>query len=254
MLKIGDYVTRRKYGNDIIFKVESINKNKIYLKGVDLRLYADADINDLVICEKCKKKDKKDKVRKLNTEDYFYIPGVILHIDTDSDYLERCLEYYKEQNIKSFGYVYNIDEFKKVIVDLINKHKPSILVITGHDAYYKDTNTYKNSKYYIETVKEVRKHFKNHEDLIIIAGACQSDYENLILSKSTYASSPKHINIHALDPAIIAASLALLDKSELANIQEILDKTEYGSNGFGGVITFGTMFTGYPRKGELKWI
>ena len=48
MFKVGDYVTRKKYNHDILFKITDINNNKITLKGVELRLYADADINDLV--------------------------------------------------------------------------------------------------------------------------------------------------------------------------------------------------------------
>ena len=47
MIKKGDYVTRNKYNNDILFKVNKIVNNKAILSGVDLRLYADADISDL---------------------------------------------------------------------------------------------------------------------------------------------------------------------------------------------------------------
>ena len=46
MIKKGDYVTRNKYNNDILFKVNKIVNNKAILSGVDLRLYADADISD----------------------------------------------------------------------------------------------------------------------------------------------------------------------------------------------------------------
>jgi spore coat assembly protein len=250
MFKIGDYVTRKKYGNDIVFKITKIDNKKIYLKGVDLRLYADANIEDLVACEKCKKKEKYNLIRNLDINEYFYVPGVILHLDTDEDYLERCLDYYKKQKVKAYGYVFNVKDFKYNVLKLIEKHNPAILVLTGHDAYYKETKKYKNSIYYIEAVKEVRKKIINHDDLIIISGACQSDYEKLILAKSTYASSPKHINIHALDPAIIATSLALITNTETANIIEILNKTNYGSDGFGGIITYGTMFKGFPRKEE----
>lgn len=253
MFKIGDYVTRKKYNNDIIFKITKINDNIVYLTGVDLRLYADSNIEDLIPCNKCTDKGNNNKLRNLDTNNYFYIPGTILHLDTDTDYLNKCLKYYKKQNIKAYGYCYKIEEFKGHVLDLLNTCDPSILVITGHDAYYKKTNTYKNSKYFIETVKEVRKYYKKHQDLIIIAGACQSDYKNLILAKSTFASSPKHINIHALDPAILACSIALLEQSEKANILSILEKTKCGSDGFGGVITNGVMFVGFPRKDNNEY-
>ena len=142
-------------------------------------------------------------------------------------------------------------EFKDNVKRLLIKHNPNILVITGHDAHYqkrKNNESYKNSKYFIETVIEARKYKNNHKDLVIIAGACQSDYEGLIKVQATFASSPKIINIHALDPAIIAASIALTDKTEVIDIQKILAKTKYGSEGMGGIIINGMMNTGYPRK------
>lgn len=56
MLKIGDYVTRKKYGNDILFKIDKIENNTIYLKGVDVRLYADSEKDDLILSTISKKK------------------------------------------------------------------------------------------------------------------------------------------------------------------------------------------------------
>lgn len=248
MLKIGSLVTRKKYGNDIIFKVTKIEKEKVYLKGIELRLFADAKKDDLVECETCKKKQINNKLRDFDTSKFFYIPGVILHIDTDEDYMDRCLEYYKDQNIKAYGYYFEPKEFKNKINLLIEKHKPNVLVITGHDAYYKEKNIYKNSKYYIETVNEARKKYNNHNDLLIVSGACQSDYDGLLKAGSTFASSPNHINVHALDPAIIASYMALLDKTKVVDIEEVLSKTEYGSAGYGGLITNGMLLQGYPRK------
>lgn len=59
MLKIGDYVSRKKYGNDIIFIIDRIEDNIVYLKGCDVRLYADASINDLILMPIPKKKKTK---------------------------------------------------------------------------------------------------------------------------------------------------------------------------------------------------
>ena len=251
MLKVGDYVTRKKYGNDILFKVDKIANNVIYLKGVDVRLYADSKADDLVLATISKKKDEIDILRTLNDKDYFYIPGSILHVDSDSDYLDKCQEYYKKQKVKCYGYTYKESSFSSNIKSLLSVHNPNILVITGHDAYYKNTKNgkhYKNSEYYIEAVKVARKVINDHSKLVIVAGACQSDYEGLIIAGATYASSPKHINIHALDPAIIASYIALSDKNEIINIEELLNKTKYGKNGIGGLIINGMMKTGYPRK------
>ena len=139
------------------------------------------------------------------------------------------------------------------IRELLEEYNPSILVITGHDAYYKkrgninDLNAYKNSKNFVAAVNEARRYEKSHEKLIIIAGACQSDYEELIKAGANFASSPKRINIHALDPAIIASSMSLSDINQDINLKEIINKTKYGKEGMGGIITKGTMYRGYPR-------
>lgn len=88
---------------------------------------------------------------------------------------------------------------------------------------------------------------KNQDKLIIIAGACQSNYEELIKAGSNFASSPKRINIHALDPAIVASCVALSPVNKAIDLIPLIDKTHYGSAGMGGIITNGTMYVGYPR-------
>ena len=244
--KVGDYVTRKKYNNDIVFKIKSINRDVIILSGVDIRLYADAYANDLVLTSISKKKLEINTLRSLEVDKYFYIPGKVLHIDADKNYLEKCEEYYKTQKVKYYGYMFKEKDFKDKVNDLIQKHKPEIVVVTGHDAYYKN-NKYKNSKYFIDAVKQIRDKYPN---VIIIAGACQSDYEGLIKAGSTFASSPSHINIHALDPAIIASYIALTSKDETINLIEMLSNTKYGSEGMGGFVINGTMRIGYPRNKE----
>ena len=47
MFKIGDVVTRNSYGNDIIFEIIDMNGNNCVLKGIDVRLYADSNVEDL---------------------------------------------------------------------------------------------------------------------------------------------------------------------------------------------------------------
>lgn len=64
MLKVGDYVTRKKYGNDIIFVVDKIENDVIFLKGLDIRLYADAFESDLVKTGFSKKKTKLKQSEK----------------------------------------------------------------------------------------------------------------------------------------------------------------------------------------------
>ena len=131
----------------------------------------------------------------------------------------------------------------------LEEYNPSIVVITGHDAFYKKrgSDSYKNSSNFILSVKEARKFEKSQQKLIVIAGACQSNYEELIKAGANFASSPKRINIHALDPAIIAAHMALTDISKDIDLKKILESTKYGVNGIGGIKTKGTMYIGYPR-------
>lgn len=139
------------------------------------------------------------------------------------------------------------------IKEYLEEYNPSILVLTGHDAYYKkkgsieNIDNYKNSLNFALAVKEARKYEKSHDKLIIIAGACQSDYEELIKAGANFASSPKRINIHALDPAIIASRMSLSDINKDIDLKNILESTKYGKEGIGGIITKGTMYMGYPR-------
>ena len=255
--KIGDIVTRKSYNNDTPFIITDIVDNVCYLKGLNIRLEADADISDLTLYNGDDKEEiefiERLKPLDLNRDDYFYIPGKILHIDADKDYLKRCLTYYEKMNIWAKGIVEKEEDIKLHIKDLINEYNPNIVVITGHDAYYNkkgdksDINAYKNSINFIESVKEASKVEKSHDNLIIIAGACQSDYEELIKAGANFASSPKRVNIHALDPAIIASKMSLSEVSKDIDLKSILESTKYGSSGIGGVKTKGTMYIGYPR-------
>lgn len=257
MFKIGDLVTRKSHNSDMVFMITDIDDDICYLKGVYIRLEADATIDDLLIYagEDEEEKEFEERLKPINIErdDYFYLPGKILHIDADEDYLKRCLDYYTKMNIWAMGVKEDENDISNHIKELIDEYNPNIVVITGHDAYYKrkgninDLNAYKNSQNFVNAIKEARKIEKSHDKLIIIAGACQSDYEELIKAGANFASSPKRVNIHALDPAIIAVKMSLSDVGKDINLKEILESTKYGSNGIGGVKTKGTMYIGYPR-------
>lgn len=258
--KTGDFVTRNSYNNDIVFRIIDIEDEIYYLKGLNMRLCADSYKSDLTKYDK--KEDIENEhefinrikdVQELDRDDYFYLPGKILHIDGDNDYLNRCLKYYEDINLMAIGFNLKEDDMPIKIKDLLIEYNPNILVITGHDAYYKkkgdihDLKAYKNSGNFIETVKEARRFEKSHEKLVIIAGACQSDYEDLIRAGANFASSPKRINIHALDPAIIASKMSLSDINKDIDLKGIIANTKYGKEGMGGIITKGTMYMGYPR-------
>ena len=255
---MGDYVTRISHKHDMIFKVIEIDEDICYLKGANVRLFADSDIDDLVKTN-FKMSDDKDVVERikessnLDRDDYFYLPGKILHIDGDPEYLNRCLKYYNNINLMAMGICEDENIVPNKIKEYLEEYNPNILVITGHDAYYKkkgdihDINSYKNSINFVRAVKEARKFEKSHDKLIIIAGACQSDYEELIKAGANFASSPKRINIHALDPAIIASRMSLSDINKDIDLKDIISNTKYGKEGIGGIITKGTMYMGYPR-------
>ena len=254
--KKGDKVTRISYKHDIVFRILNIEDNICYLKGENVRLFADSPIEDLVLYTKKSNDNFEEKIEEdinLDRNEYFYLPARILHCDGDSDYLNRCLKYYKEHRLQAIGKNVKEEDLPNKIPKFLKEYEPDIVIITGHDAYFKkrgdkhNLNNYKNSKYFCMAVKEARKYERNHDKLVIIAGACQSDYEELIKSGANFASSPKRVNIHALDPAIIATTIALTNKQDTINLIELLNKTKYGSDGMGGVISNGLMYVGYPR-------
>ena len=255
MIKIGDYVTRNSYNNDTVFKVINRRNDTLFLKGVEYRLYADASINDCILVDKDYVVDSFNPVIKDMSyrSEYFYLPGKILHLDGDSEYLKRCMNFYKDNNVFAVGKKIDEKSLYKDIYNLLVEVNPDILIITGHDAYYKksgnkkDIKNYQNSLNFVKSVKEARRYEKCHDKLIIIAGACQSNYEELIKAGANFASSPKRVNIHALDPAIIAVSLALTEKNKEIDLPVLLSLTKNGKDGMGGLICNGMMFVGYPR-------
>ncbi len=256
---IGDIVSRNSYGNDILFKVVAINNNDVELRGIDVRLCADSNIGDLRKEDPSKLKDDKELfdrfggIVSLDRDEYFYMPGKILHIDSDGDYLNRCMRFYNNAGIRAYGLNLPENKVYTEIEQYLNDLRPDIVVITGHDSYLKnkgnknDIHNYKNSENFIRAIESARKYEDSPDKLIIIAGACQSNYEELIKAGANFASSPKRINIHALDPAIIAVSTALSDRNKSIDLIDILNKTKYGPEGIGGIITNGAMYTGYPR-------
>jgi len=254
-IKKGDLVTRNSYGNDTVFKVMNIKSGICYLKGVEVRLYADSPIEDLVLFKDEIKEDANVDIAEdmMDRSDFFYLPGRVLHIDGDSDYLNRCLKFYEKNKVMAVGKKISEMDTPLQIRRLLDEYQPDIVVITGHDAYFKkkgditNIRSYKNTENFIKSVKEARRYEKSHDKLVIIAGACQSNYEEIIKAGANYASSPKRVNIHCLDPAIIASTLAMSERNKEVDLVSLLDKTKYGKDGMGGIISNGLMYVGYPR-------
>lgn len=112
------------------------------------------------------------------------MPGKILHIDGDNDYLERCMRFYDDMNVKANGLALSEFEIPGKIIGLLEEFQPDIVVITGHDAYYSKKNdlnnldNYQNTSNFIDAVKMARKYEKSQDKLIVIAGACQPIMKN----------------------------------------------------------------------------
>ena len=253
--QVGDLVTRISYNHDVVFKILNIRGEMAYLKGVEVRLYADAPLEDLQLYVREDREDEEDFLlpETAMRGDFFYLPGKVLHIDADQEYLERCLKFYKKNKVMAVGKKIKESEIAKQIRGLLVEYQPDIVIITGHDAYYpkkggkEDIHNYKNTENFVKAVKEARKYEKSHEKLVIIAGACQSNYEELIKAGANFASSPRRVNIHALDPAIIATVLAMSERNKEIDLVKLLSRTKYGASGMGGIISTGMMYVGFPR-------
>ena len=50
-MNIGDYVVRKKYHGDILFEIIDIKDGIYYLRGVELRLIADSESDDLQLSD-----------------------------------------------------------------------------------------------------------------------------------------------------------------------------------------------------------
>ncbi len=83
----GDYVTRKSHNKDTVFVVLNIEGDTYYLKGVDVRLYADSPKDDLVkVISEEDREDYTERVQdliSLDRDEYFYLPGKIAHFDGD---------------------------------------------------------------------------------------------------------------------------------------------------------------------------
>lgn len=272
MFTTGNIVARRSYNQDLFLKILDIKKvgrEKIaVLGGLDYRLLADALLDDLVL------KDSKEVVhyqladsqevykrfskvvydRKFKVEEeYFEIPGRILHIDGDKEYLEQCLRTYKQLDLQAKGICKSEAEQPKVIARALRENQTDILVLTGHDSLLKGKNnlksldSYRSSSYFVQSVLEARKVQPNKDALVIFAGGCQSNFEAIIGAGANFASSPKRMLIHALDPVFLVESIAFTPIDRTVSLKDIINHTVTGIDGVGGIETRGQMRRGYPR-------
>lgn len=271
-IKKGDIVARKSYGKDIIFYVKRIiktySKSIAILCGLYERIEADSNIDDLELLNNIQLKDiTKNKENKLNTridkkiKEYRFnflednqqlrqkiITGKILHLDGDKRYSQKSYNYYKKMGLNAI--VKNIPEYKqpRVVYKLLKIYQPDILIITGHDgmikrgANFNDIYNYRNSRHFINTVKEARKYDKdNNSETVIFAGACQSYFEAIMMAGANFASSPARILIDFLDPLIIAEKVATTERYKFITVDEVTREIRDGKKGIGGIGSNGRM-------------
>ena len=103
-------------------------------------------------------------------------------------------------------------------------------------ARYSDIYNYRNSRHFIQTVKEARRYDEEHgKNLVIFAGACQSYFEALMDVGANFASSPARILIDFLDPLIVAKSIAVADKNKYITIDDFVNELRDGKKGVDGL-------------------
>lgn len=293
-IKIGDLVTRKSHGDDILFKVtaitESMTGEKQYeLKGLHMRLLADAPESDLI---KVTAELLRDEIVRLETTcsdslrrimqrrtyqreecelvrggepakkfQFFDWPGKVLHIDGDEDYLKMCLKTYGQLHIEAVGEWIEESKQPERVADLVRQHQPDILILTGHDSLvnlgkkekekerdFRDMKNYRNSQYFVDSVKNARGVRPSADDLIIFAGACQSYFEAILAAGANFASSPTRIFIHAYDPVFIAEKVAFTPINRIVDVSDAITSSVTGADGVGGLETRGKFRLGMPKS------
>ncbi|WP_432806641.1 sporulation peptidase YabG [Mesobacillus maritimus] len=285
-IQLRDIVGRISYNCDIIFRVTDIQEvngvKMAILFGEDFRLVADAPYEDLVKVNPSERKRLTEESRSReqqsyilfqqdvdllkqkqeyeatesysNNSGYFQLPGRVLHLDGDPNYLEKCLMLYEKIGVPVYGIHCSEKEMPNKISDLLDYYRPDILVITGHDAYSKakgkpeDLKAYRHSRHFVQTVQAARRKVPHLDQLVIFAGACQSHFESLIQAGANYASSPSRVNIHALDPVYIVAKISFTPFVERVHVWDVLKNTLTGEKGLGGIETRGVLRLGMPYQ------
>jgi len=287
-ISVGDLVIRKSHGGDIVFKVTEIfcegdsNELKCVLKGMHLRLVADAPVCDLepidaehlrneivrmesvhndslkrVMARRSIEREKREMNRGEPSKKYsfFDLPGRVLHLDGDEEYLKMCLKTYNQLNIEAVGRCIDEPKQHEHVIELLEQYRPDILVLTGHDALIgggkkdlKDINNYRHSKYFVEAVKKARLFEPSRDELIIFAGACQSHFEAILGSGSNFASSPTRIFIHAYDPVFIAEKVAFTPIHKTVDVSDAITASVTGVEGVGGLESRGKFRLGMPKS------
>ena len=188
------------------------------------------------------------------------MPGKVLHLDGDPNYLQKSLRVYEQLRVPAEGYYVRESGMADALYRLLPQVQPDIVVITGHDGVLKhglnrdlySLSSYKNSQNFVSAILAARKYDRHLDSLTIVAGACQSHFEALLQSGANFASSPGRILIHALDPVYVAAKASFTSIRETINMNDVLGNTISGSQGVGGIESRGSYRMGLPRLHDLS--
>ncbi|OBG87411.1 sporulation peptidase YabG [Mycobacterium sp. E3298] len=279
-MKLGDLVVRKSYGGDVLFRIAALLQQTAVLRGTDYRLLADAPVGDL---EPVRNPDElrgprtarvqaSESVRRMQEErihfmdrkegdtapagqgkPYFEMPGKVLHLDGDANYLKKSMAVYSQLRMPAEGIHCHESQMAAAVADLLPRVRPDIVVITGHDGVFKNRSnyelltSYKNSNNFLQAVRIARNYDRSKDSLIVVAGACQSHFEALMSAGANFASSPARIMIHALDPVYVAVRAAFTPFRETIDLPDVISNTISGMRGVGGVESLGKYRIGLPN-------
>lgn len=172
-VKVGDVVGRKSYRHDVFFRVKDIQRSEggpvAILKGLDVRLLADAPVDDLEVkrpdeimryrhASIVKTAECLRRIRARRTEEqeacacassssvhsgsaeeddgesHYHVTGRVLHLDGDEEYLQKCLQTYSQLEVVAYGVPVPEGEQARRLPELLRQYRPDILVLTGHDA------------------------------------------------------------------------------------------------------------------------
>lgn len=271
-IKIGDIVTRNSDNNNILFYVEDIIRSRgmmpvAILKGVTIRIEVSSSLEDIrlenksIVKSEIQKFDNNIDSRAKRLLEYYNQKSesrkifsdnncLIMHLDGDRKYAEKSARIYDRFRLQAI--VKNIKENRQPfeIRNLLNKYNPDIVVITGHDGMikkgyrYNDIYNYRNSKYFVKTVQEIRNWEQGENRIAVFAGACQSYYEAIIGAGANFASSPARILIDFMDPIIVAQRIANTPEAQYLRIEDIKENLRDGERGISGIGSFGKLELG----------
>lgn len=288
-VKPGNLVVRKSYGGDITFRIEEVLQQIAIIKGTDYRLLADSHVDDLVSIPKAtitrrteqahikmlqsvevleqqrrqlygRRREEYQFAELPNSNSYFEMPGTVLHLDGDAEYLQKSMAIYNQLHVPAEGHYVHERNMADTLYRLLPRVQPNIIVITGHDGVLKNgkhrdlfnLQNYKNSQNFVNAVQTARQ-YERHLDLLnIIAGACQSHFEALLQAGANFASSPGRIMIHALDPVYVAVKAAYTSIRDTMKIDDLAPHMISGIDGVGGIETKGSHRIGMPKWKDLS--